>query len=464
DAVEQLAGVLPNIDGQSLRRRLRGEGKFGWVARELTPRQQEMVHELGLPGFDIMQEPHRVYPAGHTASQVLGFVDVDNRGLAGIETWIDRSPLSLKVGDGKGDLAGQVVLSLDIGVQYALRSELEDAMRRYRAKAAAGVVMDVHSGEVLGIASLPDYDPNRREQAIDKNRMNRMTSGVYELGSVFKVLTVAGALDSGAATLDKTYDATQPIQVSSFTINDFHAKKRVLTVPEVFIYSSNIGSAKMAMDMGAERHKAFLARMGLLKPIRTEIGETASPIVPQNWRSLNSMTTAFGHGVSVTPLQFTAAAAALVNGGFMVEPTFLKRSRGEARLRAERVVSQRTSDQVRYLMRLNVTNGSGRRAEAEGYRVGGKTGTAEKVVNGRYSKSARLNSFLATFPVDAPEYVVFVMLDEPQAVEETGGEATAGLNAAPTVRRIIERSAPLLGVLPENRRKTVFDEPVTASY
>ncbi|MGE0612892.1 MAG: peptidoglycan D,D-transpeptidase FtsI family protein, partial [Hyphomicrobiales bacterium] len=342
--------------------------------------------------------------------------------------------------------------------------ELEDAMRRYRAKAAAGVVMDVHSGEVLGIASLPDYDPNRREQAIDKNRMNRMTSGVYELGSVFKVLTVAGALDSGAATLDKTYDATQPIQVSSFTINDFHAKKRVLTVPEVFIYSSNIGSAKMAMDMGAERHKAFLARMGLLKPIRTEIGETASPIVPQNWRSLNSMTTAFGHGVSVTPLQFTAAAAALVNGGFMVEPTFLKRSRGEARLRAERVVSQRTSDQVRYLMRLNVTNGSGRRAEAEGYRVGGKTGTAEKVVNGRYSKSARLNSFLATFPVDAPEYVVFVMLDEPQAVEETGGEATAGLNAAPTVRRIIERSAPLLGVLPENRRKTVFDEPVTASY
>ncbi|MGE0612909.1 MAG: penicillin-binding transpeptidase domain-containing protein, partial [Hyphomicrobiales bacterium] len=193
DAVEQLAGVLPNIDGQSLRRRLRGEGKFVWVARELTPRQQEMVHELGLPGFDIMQEPHRVYPAGHTASQVLGFVDVDNRGLAGIETWIDRSPLSLKVGDGKGDLAGQVALSLDIGVQYALRSELEDAMRRYRAKAAAGVVMDVHSGEVLGIASLPDYDPNRREQAIDKNRMNRMTSGVYELGSVFKVLTVAGA-------------------------------------------------------------------------------------------------------------------------------------------------------------------------------------------------------------------------------------------------------------------------------
>ncbi|MEC9367222.1 MAG: penicillin-binding protein 2 [Pseudomonadota bacterium] len=464
DAVEQLAGVLPDIDAPALRRRLRGEGKFVWVARELTPRQQEIVHELGLPGFDIVQEPHRVYPAGNTASQVLGFVDVDNRGLAGIETYIDRSPLALKAGDSRRDMNGQVALSLDLGAQYALRSELDDAMKRYRAKAAAGLVMDVHSGEVVAMASLPDYDPNRREQALDKNRLNRLTSGVYELGSVFKLLTVAGALDSGAATLEKTYDATQPIQVSSFTINDFHAKRRVLSVPEIFIYSSNIGSAKMAVDMGVERHRAFLARMGLMKPVRLEVGETAAPIIPQNWRSLTSMTAAFGHGLSVTPLQFAAASAALVNGGYLVEPTFLKRSRGEARLRAERVVSQRTSEQMRYLLRLNVTSGSGRRADAEGYRVGGKTGTAEKVVNGRYSRQALLTSFLAAFPVDAPEYVVFVMLDEPQRVEETGGEATAGLNAAPTVRRIVERVAPLLGVLPEGQRKPVFDEPVPASY
>lgn len=463
--VEQLAMVLKDIKPRALRKRLQGEGKFAWVARELTPRQQAKVHELGLPGLDFVQEPHRVYPAGATASHVLGFVDVDNRGLAGIETYVDRTggPSSNPTWGDEGP--PPVRLSVDLSVQHAVHAELVGAMKRYKAKAAAGLVLDVHSGEIVALASLPDYDPNRRRQALDKNRFNRVTSGVYEMGSVFKVFTTAGALDSGVTSLDKGYDATHPLRVASFTINDFHAKRRWLSVPEIFIYSSNIGSAKMALDMGRKRHKEFLARLGLLGRMETEMGPTALPIVPKNWTRLNTITIAFGHGVSVTPLQLASAAATLVNGGHKIAPTFLARSREEARIQSKRVIKLQTSDLMRYLLRLNVQKGSGRRADIAGYRVGGKTGTAEKVVNGRYSRTAVMTSFLGMFPMDAPEYLVLVVLDEPQRVAETNGQATAGLNAAPTAGRIVERIGPMLGVTPVlERKRKQFDEHVRASY
>ena len=404
-------------------------------------------------------------PAGATASHVLGFVDVDNRGLAGIETYVDRTggPSSNPSWGDEGP--PPVRLSVDLSVQHAVHAELVGAMKRYKAKAAAGLVLDVHSGEIVALASLPDYDPNRRKQALDKNRFNRVTSGVYEMGSVFKVFTTAGALDSGVTSLDKGYDATHPLKVASFTINDFHAKRRWLSVPEIFIYSSNIGSAKMALDMGRKRHREFLARLGLLGRMETEMGPTAAPIVPRNWSRLNTITIAFGHGVSVTPLQLASSAATLVNGGYKVAPTFLARTRDEARIQSKRVISLQTSDLMRYLLRLNVQKGSGRRADIAGYRVGGKTGTAEKVVNGRYSRTALMTSFLGMFPMDAPEYLVLVVLDEPQRVAETNGQATAGLNAAPTAGRIVERIGPMLGVTPviERKRKR-FDEHVRASY
>ena len=463
--VEQLATVLKDIRPRTLRKRLQGKGKFTWVARELTPRRQAQIHGLGLPGLDFVQEPHRVYPAGATASHVLGFVDVDNRGLAGVETYIDRTG-GIAVGrKNRAQEAAPVRLSMDLSVQHAMHAELADAMKRYRAKAAAGLVLDVHSGEIVALASLPDYDPNRRKEALDKNRFNRVMSGVYEMGSVFKVFTTAGALDTGVTSLNKGYDATHPLKVASFTINDFHAKRRWLSVPEIFIYSSNIGSAKMALDMGRKRHKAFLGKLGLLNRIETEMGPTALPIVPKQWTKLNTMTIAFGHGLSVTPLQLASAAATLVNGGYKVNPTFLARSREEARIQSKRVIKLQTSDLMRYLLRLNAQKGSGRRADVAGFRVGGKTGTAEKVVNGRYSRSALFTSFLGMFPMDAPEYLVLVLLDEPQRVAETNGKATAGLNAAPTVGRIVERIGPMLGVAPvlERERKR-FDEHVRASY
>jgi cell division protein FtsI (penicillin-binding protein 3) len=465
ELVEQVASVLPDIDTAELREKLKQGRRFVVIKRELTPKQQGEIYELGLPGLDFIEEYRRVYPVGATAAHVVGLVDVDNKGLTGIEKFVDDNP-QLAMSHPETPEGGETVsISLDLGVQHVLREELAAALATYRANAAAGVIIDVHSGEVVGLASLPDYDPNHREQALDNNRLNRINSGTYEMGSVFKVFTVASLLDAGVGTLRSSYDATSPIHVGSFTIDDFHPQRRRLTTSEVFIYSSNIGAAKMALDLGVERHRAALAKLGLLTRLTTEIGQGAAPILPAHWKRINTMTIAFGHGLSVTPLQLAAAALPLVNGGLAVTPTFLPRSRAEAEARAPRVLKQSTSKAMLQLMRLNVLKGTGKRANAEGYRVGGKTGTAEKVVGGHYSHSALLTSFLAAFPTDAPEYLVLVMLDEPQRVPASDNQATAGLNAAPTVGKIVERIAPILGVaprLPADQHK--FDEKVLASY
>jgi cell division protein FtsI (penicillin-binding protein 3) len=465
ELAEQVSSVLHDVDPRSLRERLKAGGRFVRIARELTPTQEEEIHELGLPGLGFIQEYRRFYPLGATASHVVGLVDVDNKGLAGIEKFIDDNP-QLTMASPETTSGNETLrLSLDLGVQYVLSEELKKAMSLYQAKAAAGIIMDVHSGEVLALSSLPDYDPNHREQALKKDTLDRIDSGVYEMGSVFKVFTVAGVLDSGLATLHSVYDATNPIHYASFTINDFHGRHRPLTVPEVFIFSSNIGAAKMALQMGVKRHRAFLKKLGLLDRVATEIGETAEPIIPEHWEELNTMTIAFGHGLSVTPLQLAAATIPLVNGGIAVPPTFLPRSREEGMSEGHRVIKAETSAKMVKLMRLNVLKGTGKRAKAEGYRVGGKTGTADKVVHGRYSHTAVLTSFLATFPTDAPQYVVLVMLDEPQRVAASYFHSTAGLNAAPTVGKIVARIAPILGVPPKLKGgDRPFDDNVSASY
>jgi len=459
ELAEQVTSVLTDVDAKTLRAKLRAGGRFVRIKRELTPKQQEEIHELGLPGLAFIEEYRRVYPMGATASHVVGLVDVDNKGLAGIEKFIDDNP-QLTMSDDQA-----VTISLDLGAQHVMREELSKAIKVYHAKAAAGIVMDVHSGEVLALASLPDYDPNRREQALDKDRLNRVGFGVYEMGSVFKVFTVAGVLDMGLASMRTHYDASSPIHYASFTIDDFHGQHRSLSVPEVFIYSSNIGAAKMALEMGVDRHRAFLKKLGLMSRVSTEIGDSAAPIIPTHWQKLNTMTIAFGHGMSVTPIQLAASTLPLVNGGIAVAPTFLPRSREDGMAGGSRVLKSETSSAMLKLMRLNVLKGTGKRANADGYRVGGKTGTAEKVVGGHYSTSTLLTSFLSTFPTDAPEYLVLVMLDEPQPVAESSNQATAGVNAAPTAGKIIERIAPILGVAPrpeDEQRK--FDAKVLASY
>jgi len=462
EAAEAIAGVMPGLNVKSLREKLSTKAGFVWLKREITPGQQSAIHALGIPGVGFLTENKRFYPGGSTSAHILGAVNVDNQGIAGIEKFIDDRWLGDLHASGfaRTEDLQPVRLSVDLRVQHVMRDELASAMQRYQAIAATGIILDVHTGEVLAMSSLPDYDPNQPADALLPDRLNRMTAGVFEMGSVFKTFTIAMALDTGRVKMTDSFDATHDIRSGRFSISDFHGKHRVLTLPEVFIYSSNIGAARIALQAGADAQQDFFRRVGMMKKMQTELPEAARPIVPAKWAELTSMTVAFGHGISVTPLHTAAATAALMNGGILIPPTLLPRDEAEAAKLGTRVVQPRTSDEMRALFRMNVVRGSGRRAEAPGYMVGGKTGTAEKVENGRYSGSKRFNSFLAAFPMDDPQYVVLVVLDEPQP-EKPGMSATASLNAAPTVAAIIRRSAPMLGVTP---RAPGQDSALLASY
>jgi len=462
EAVEALASVLPDVDYQDWHRKLSSGAGFVWLRREITPRQQAEVMALGIPGIGFREETRRFYPGGPTAAHIVGLVNIDNAGTAGIEKYVDDQGLGTlqELGLDQSDALEPVRLSIDTGVQHIVRDELVQAMQRYRAIAAGGVILNAKTGEVVAMVSLPDYDPNNPFNALDKDRLNRMSAGTFEMGSTFKAFTTAMALDSGLVTLESRFDARQPIRYGRFTINDFHAKKRILSVPETFIYSSNIATAKMAEVVGIDGHRAFLKRLGLLDRMDTQLPEVAKPLEPAEWKQLNSITISFGHGVSTTPLQTAVAAAALVNGGRLIPPSFLPRTETEANALATQVIKAETSAMMRYLFRLNAEQGSGRRATVDGFFVGGKTGTAEKVINGRYSDDHRFNAFLAAFPMDDPEYVVLIIIDEPKP-EEGQHSATAGLNAAPTVSRIIGRAVPLLGVEP---RYDVTRDALLVSY
>ncbi|WP_441998001.1 peptidoglycan D,D-transpeptidase FtsI family protein [Microvirga sp. 2TAF3] len=453
EAVELLTAVLPDLDATDLRNKLGTKKGFVWIKREITPRQQAEVHRLGIPGVGFLPENKRVYPNAEAAAHVLGFANVDNVGIAGMEKYIDSQGLQDLNGAGFAISAADlrpVQLSIDLRVQHALRDELVKGMAKFKAKATAGAIMDVSTGEIVALVSLPDFDPNNPVDALESDRINRINVGVFEMGSTFKALTTAMALDSGKFNINSTLDARSGLRYGKFTIGDYHATHRVLTVPEVFIHSSNIGTARMALGIGVEGHKAFLRKMGQLTRLKTELPENAEPIVPPRWGELNTMTIAFGHGLAVAPLQALMAVGALVNGGTLITPTFLKRDEAAARQTAMQVLKPETSEALRYVMRLNASNpaGSASTAAIAGFFVGGKTGTAEKVINGRYSKNKNFTTFTAILPADKPKYVFLTIMDEPQAVEGTYGFSTAGWNAGPVTGNIIERVAPLLGVPP----------------
>jgi cell division protein FtsI (penicillin-binding protein 3) len=450
EAVELLATVIPDLDVAEVRERLSSRRRFVWLRREITTKQRQDIHRLGLPGIGFMHENKRVYPAGPLVSHLLGHVNIDNQGIAGIEKWLDSRGLAdLHLAGLARDRSQQPVeLAVDMRVQHAMRDELVKARAKYKALAAAGLVLDARTGEIISMVSVPDYDPNNPREALDPSRINRLTTGVFEMGSTFKAMTLAMAIDSGRMNLNSMFDARVPLQYGKHTINDYHGQKRLLTMSEVFTYSSNIGTARMALALGVEHHKQFLRRLGQLDRLRTELPESAEPIVPRRWQEINTVTIAFGHGLSVAPLQAMMANAALVNGGLLIPPTFRKRTEEEAMQVATRVIKPETSEKMRYLMRLNAEKGTAKRADVDGYYVGGKTGTSEKVVNGRYAKNKLLNTFTAVFPADQPRYLLLVMLDEPQVIPETHGYATSGWNAAPTAGLIIARIAPLLSIAP----------------
>jgi cell division protein FtsI (penicillin-binding protein 3) len=449
ETLEKLGPTLPGLDTADLKKSLADSSRrFVWIARGLSPRQAQRVHDLGLPGLAFRTELKRAYPLGPLAGHLIGTVNTDNKGLTGLERMLDETG-RVEAVQGPGRLPPEPVrLSLDVGVQHALAEELKQASLRYSASGAAGLVLDANSGEVLAAVSLPQADPSRPADWLDPALADRLAGGTFELGSIFKALTVAQALESGSSDLERVLDVRQPLAVGTYTIKDLHPQGRPLTVREVFLHSSNVGAGMLALEAGAERQRAFLGQLGLTEPMRWEAGPVATPQLPKNWGRIETVTIGYGHGLALAPLQFAAGMAALVNGGARITPTLMARSDdGGARLR---VVSEATSAKLREIMRLNVTNphGTGRRAEAEGYRVGGKTGTAEMPGRGGYQERSVISSFVGAFPMDAPRYVVMVMLFEPRTGDTGGDHITAGLNAAPATARLVERIAPLLAILP----------------
>lgn len=459
EAAELLTAVLPDLNARELRDKLSNGKGFVWVKRQITPRQQAEVHRLGIPGVGFVPENKRVYPNGPVGAHVLGFANVDNEGIAGIEKYMDSKGLKALAGYGfarSADDLEPIELSLDLSATAATRDELIKGMEHFKAKAAAALIMDVNTGEIVSLVSLPDYDPNNPVDALKPDRINRMIVGVFEMGSTFKALTLAMGLDSGKANINSTYDARGGLNYGRFTIKDYRGKNRILNVPEIFVYSSNIGTARIALQQGVPAHKAFLKKMGQLDRMRTEMPESSAPILPPNWGELNTITISYGHGLAVAPMQAAAAVAALVNGGQLVPPTFLKRSEQEARANAPQVIKPETSEAMRFVMRLNAERGSAGKAASAvpGYFIGGKTGTADKVINGRYAKNKNFTTFMTIMPADDPKYLFLTIYDEPQGLPETYGFATAGWNAGVTTGKIMARVAPLLGIPPR------FEPPV----
>ena len=436
DAAKKIVSALPDLKYDDVRTKLEEDKTFVWVKRGLSPREHDRVNRLGIPGLEFQAEERRLYPQGTAAAHILGYASVDNAGLAGVERYFDQQ---LQSGE-------TLQLAIDLRLQRLVEREIARAVEKFSAIGATAVVMDATNGEILAMASLPTYDPNTAKTITNEALFNRATLGVYEQGSTFKIFNTAMALDTGRVTLTSVFDATSPIKIDRFTINDDHAQRRPLTVPELFKFSSNIASAKMAVEMGSDTQRAFFDKIGFLKPLNTQLTEVASPLYPRNWMKINTMTIAFGHGISVTPLHLATGSAAVVNGGTLYQPSLVKRT--AASDPGRRVIQPKTSVMMRQLLRLNAVEGTGKNADVPGYEVGGKTGTAEKPSRGGYRQKALISSFVGVFPMNDPKFVILVSIDEPKGTKDTYGYATAGWVAAPSVKVIIEGMASLYGILP----------------
>ena len=441
DAVKRLMTVLPDLDADKLHETMTGSKHCVMVKRHLTPKQYYEVNRLGIAGFEFHPDERRTYPAGNATAHVVGFTDIDDNGLAGVEKQFDtrleqqESPLAL---------------ALDLRVQNIMRGELSNAVKTFHAIGAAGLVMDITNGEILSLVSLPDFDPQHPGTADDDARFNRDTLGVYEMGSTFKIFNTAMALDSGIIHVGDSFDTTHPVEVGHQMIKDFHPETRWLNVAEIFTHSSNIGSARMVERLGGTRQRAFFARLGLTEKMSLEMPEIGAPLIPpaRDWNQATTLTASFGHGIAVNAVQLAGAVATIINDGIAVHPTLLKVS-SPPNDKGERVISAHTSAQIRALMRLVVTRGTAKQANVEGYLVGGKTGTSDKIgANHHYSTNSRLASFIGAFPMNAPHYLVFAMLDDPKGNAKTYGNATGGWTAAPVVNRVVSQIGPLLDVAP----------------
>lgn len=449
DVARSLHTILPNLNMAETIRRLKQKKQFVYLARNIAPTDELAINNLGIPGIYFENGEQRHYPLGNVAAQILGSVDIDNHGIAGVEKFFNQRLL--------GDHA-PLRLSIDARVQAAVRDELNDAKLRFRAIGASAILMDVHTGEILAMVSLPDYDANDFAHAADDARFNRAVTGMYEPGSTFKLQTAAMALELGVAHPWDQF-STIPIHVGRFKISDLKTDHFApwLALPSVMAYSSNPASAHIALDVGRDRQHEWLKNMGFLDRVPVELPEAGRPLVPslKNWGETTVMTVGFGHGVAESPLAIVRGTACTGNGGYLVTPTLLAREHlNDDVVMAEEqkgphLISTKNSELLRRILRLVVTKGIGKKAESPGYIVGGKTGTAEKIgAHGGYLKHVNITAFTGMFPMNDPKYALYVMLDAPQGTAETHGWTTAGWIAAPTFSRIVTRTAPMLGLFP----------------
>ncbi len=448
EIASRLAALMPDRGDQAwFYGQLNRNVSFVYLQRRASPALVEQVNAIGEPALVFARETQRLYPQSTMASHALGFLSTDGHGMSGMERVLDERLLD-------PTKSGQpVALALDARVQAAMESELGRAMGTFSARGAGGIVLDVSTGEVIAMVSLPTFNPNRVGMAGSEELRNITTQSVFELGSTFKPITMATAMDTGVVTsFARRFDATHPLKVGGYTIHDERGDpKRWLNMAETLIYSSNIATARVADEIGPQRMQAMFRKLGFDTKPDIELREKGRPLMPTYWARTTTMTTAYGHGIAVTPLHLASAYAALVNGGIWRPATLLKVAPGHAPV-GRRVISEQTSARMRQMLRLIVMRGTGRKGDAPGYRVGGKTGTAEAAVAGGYDRSRNVATFAAAFPMDQPRYVVLAMLDSPLGTKETGGWKTAAWNAAPVVGRTISRVGAMLGVVPDATR------------
>ena len=433
-----LIKIFPGLSYGKTLQNLQSKKRFTWIKRNINPADQMAIMEIGEPGLAFQYEEKRIYPQKNSAAHLTGYTNIDGQGLSGLERSFDQL-----LAQGQ-----DITLTLDVRLQHALHREVARAIDEFSAKGAAGVIMNANTGEILAGVSLPDFNPHEAGNASGDQRFNRLTQGVYELGSVFKIFSTAAFLETHDVPMNTTFDARESLKVGRHTISDYHAEDRILTIPEVFMHSSNIGSAMMGQAVGGDRLQQFYRDLGLFDTLDIEIAESAAPLGPSIWREINTLTASYGHGIAVTPIHVASSVATTVNGGYQVRPTLIKREHEPGEVRT-RILSENTSHKLRQLLSLTVEEGTGSNAKLTGYAIGGKTGTAEKSVKGGYSKDKLISSFVGTFPADNPEYVIFIAIDEPKGNTQSYGYATGGWVAAPAVSRVIGSIVAIMGIPPE---------------
>lgn len=464
EIADKLCVILPDLNHKHLMDGLTSKRSFIWIKRNISPKEEYAVNSLGIPGLQFERGEKRLYPHGVLLSHVLGYVGLDGKGLAGIEKQFSKR-LS-QDGEQTPGQSGPLQLSIDVRVQNIMRDEMMKAFEEFKPIGGIGLVVDVTNGEILAMTSLPDFDPHNPGTATPEQLFNRASLGVYEMGSSFKTFTMAMALDTKTITLHDRFDVNSPIKAARFSIGDYHAKGGSLSVPEIFMYSSNIGTAKIGLQVGGEIQRKFLRKFGLLDMLDIELPERAMPMYPSEarWGEISTMTISYGHGIAVTPLHVARAMAALVNGGMMYPITLLKHP-DSTPPKGMRIISEETSEKLRKLLHLVVEQGTGKKAAVPGYLVGGKTGTSEKLSSGgSYSKHANLSSFVGAFPINNPHYVVMVILDEPKGNKATGGYSTGGMVASPVVAQVISRMGPLYGMQPVDEKSEEIQKALQIDY